>query len=155
MTAGKSVKAIKLSWSCSLFAVVHSLTWPFRGPFKVDLLFPSLPLTFVIGLVLQPARCADYFEEYGSLEFSEVPCKELSGDYPLDSVDGDCILAAPKDFAGSLQDQVRDMQLRIGNVETQSSNSVDQFLVRDDGSVNEAMYSVAAHFNRTHATENS
>jgi hypothetical protein len=72
-----------------------------------------------------------------------------------------CILGtlnkAQKSHGDDLEKQAQNLRLRIGNIQTETSQQIEQYLELEDGSVSDVAitYSVAAHFNRTHCTENS
>lgn len=109
---------------------------------------------FIVGMVIQPSRCTEYFQDYHNLTFREMSCEKVDYlDMELDS--GNCIVATLNGATGSLEKQAKELQLRLGNLETKISNKKQQNLTRADESFEEVTYLVAAHFNRTFATENS
>jgi hypothetical protein len=121
-------------------------------------LFTSATDQFLIALVIQPSRCVEDFEalNVGNMEFSEVPCEDLEGQYDLIMGSGKCIRAEMKGVDGDdLQEVVQNMGLRVGNIQTLYSEEVEQSFEGEDGNSFKTTYAVAAHFNQTHATESS
>ena len=116
------------------------------GKQQASTLITSPTENFVIGLVLQPSRCVDYFEDMG---FKQVECKSIQEEYNLDPKLSEewCILGSlDSAHNDELKTQAQNLRLRIGNIQTKTSQ-----IITDQG----ATYTVAAHFNRTRCVENS
>lgn len=143
------------------FLVDSVQTWANSWYSRDSPLITSPTDDFLIALVLQPARCPDYFESlsFGNLRFRETSCSKLEGLYNMELQPEEydnCIVGALVGTQGSdLQSIAHNFDLRKGNLQIASSSSATDSILLEGGDSYETTYQVSACFNQTHGIEAS
>jgi hypothetical protein len=116
---------------------------------------------FLLGVIVNPARCQEQFEalDVGALRFVQKSCSTVQAQYQIDFDDdpyGKCIVGALEVTDGAdLRSIADNFDLRGGNLLVEHSSRAKKTLVLEDGSSVGTQFQISACFNQTYAVESS
>ena len=115
---------------------------------------------YVIALAIQPSRCFSEFQNltvsYSDVIFIETECSDIGYEFDFEG-SGNCILGTLQQSHGDDTEEIaQNMGLRVGNLDTETSETTDLTLRLEDGTEIENVYfTIGAQFNKTYSVESS